>query len=83
MRVDILQELANSGFWDVLKEDILVPLIDEIKDVTNPLEINGRKLDAEKCYYAKALTAARLKQLVATLDRLKQDKNSTSGEDFE
>lgn len=83
MRRDILQDFANSAFWEVLKEDLLVPLIDEVKDVTQPLVINGVKLKAEDCYYTKALTAARLKQLVSTLDRLKQEKNSTSSEDFE
>jgi len=79
----VLQNFANSGSWDIVKENIFFPLIDSVKDVSRPFKIGDKEIEPEKAYLAKVLTTQKLNEIVETLDRLQSGKGKIEDIDFE
>lgn len=78
-----LLNLSNSAQWQIIKDGYLLPILDDVKDVSKPLVIGNVKLDAEKSYYAKGLTAIKLREIINTIDRFKNRNTLFSNENFE
>ena len=86
MNKDILQVLknfANSGIWDIIREEVFEPLLDNVKDVSIPYKLGGKEIEPEKAYLAKALTAQKLKGIIETFDRLKSSNVKANEINFE
>jgi len=86
MNKDIIQTLrnfANSGVWDIIRDEIFEPLIDNVKDVSIPFKVGDKEIEPEKAYLAKALTTEKLKGIVEMFDRLQSPKVKAKDINFE
>ena len=86
MNKDIIQTLrnfANSGVWDIIRDEIFEPLIDNVKDVSIPFKVGDKEIEPEKAFLAKALTAQKLKGIVETFNRLQNSNIKAKDIDFE
>jgi len=86
MEKDVLQTLrnfANSGVWDIIRDEIFEPLIDNVKDVSIPFKLGDKVIEPEKAYLAKALTTEKLKGIVEMFDRLQSPKVKAKDINFE
>lgn len=78
-----LSNFSNSAQWEIIKDGYLMPMLYDIRDVTKPFKVGDEIIDAQHAYYAKGLTAIKIKEFIDTLDRMKDNINSASSEDFE
>ena len=86
MNKDILQVLknfANSGTWDIIREEVFEPLLNNVKDVSIPFKIGDKEIEPEKAYLAKALTSQKLKGIIEMFDRLKSSNVKVKEINFE
>lgn len=86
MNKDILNSLqgfANSGVWDIIRDEVFEPLIDSVKDVSKPFKVGGEEIEPEKAYLAKALTTQKLKEIVEMFNRLKKPNVKAKDINFE
>ena len=86
MNKDILRTLknfANSGTWDIIRDEIFEPLIDNVKDVSIPFKIGDETIEPEKAFLAKTLTTQKLKGIVEMFDRLQNPKVKVKDINFE
>ena len=86
MKKDVLQTLrnfANSGVWDILRDEVFEPLIDKVKDVSVPFKIGDKVIEPEKAYLAKTLTTQKLKGIVEMFNRLQNPNVKAKEINFE
>jgi len=86
MNKDILRTLknfANSGTWDIIRDEVFEPLIDNVKDVSIPFKIGDETIEPEKAFLAKTLTTQKLKGIVEMFDRLQNPKVKVKDINFE
>ena len=86
MNKDILRTLknfANSGTWDIIRDEIFEPLIDNVKDVSIPFKVGDETIEPEKAFLAKTLTTQKLKGIVEMFDRLQNPKVKVKDINFE
>lgn len=74
MDKETLQTIASSDIWEKLKE-IIFEQINDIKDVTVPLEVRGVLVKPGDAYLAKALAATKLLDFVHYIDIHKSSKS--------
>lgn len=79
----VLQSFANSGIWDLIRDDILYPLLDSIKDVSQPLRIGDKEVDPEKAYMGKVLAAQKFQEFIDKIDRIQKGKSGIKDINFE
>jgi len=86
MNKDILQSLkgfANSGIWDIIRDEVFEPLLDNVKDVSIPFKIGDEIIEPEKAYLAKTLTAQKLKGVIDMFNRLQNSNIKAKEINFE
>ncbi len=83
LTIKALKNFSNSAQWEIIKGGYLMPMLNDIRDVTKPFKVGDEIIDAEYAYYAKGLTAIKMKEFIDTVDRMRDNMNSTSSEDFE
>ena len=75
IRTDIIKNIVTSDGWKVLREDIIDPFLNETKDVTTPIEVNGEVLKGGYAYNAKYATVMELAKLIHRIERTGNIKN--------
>ncbi len=65
-----LKRFANSGMWELIKEEIFIPELDEIRDVRTRLN----NVSAKDAYEAKILASESLQKIIDRIDRLRENK---------
>tara|TARA_R100001530_G_scaffold127956_1_gene97417 strand:- start:829 stop:1080 length:252 start_codon:yes stop_codon:yes gene_type:complete len=78
-----LENFANTGTWEVIKKELLLPLLEETKDVTQPLNINDVKITVKEAYLAKILAAKKFNTLIEIIDKHKNYKEKDTNINFE
>ena len=81
--LNTLKNFANSGTWDIIRDEVFEPLIDNVKDVSIPFKLGDKVIEPEKAYLAKALTTEKLKGIVEMFDRLQSPKVKAKDINFE
>ena len=81
--ITTLKNFANSGVWDIIRDEVFEPLIDNVKDVSIPFKVGDKEIEPEKAFLAKALTAQKLKGIVEMFDRLQNPKVKVKDINFE
>lgn len=81
--IEVIKNFAKSSQWDIVKDNLLLPALDNIKDVSQPLKIDGENIEASEAYLAKSLAAKKLKSIIRFIDTLDSKKSNTlKKEDF-
>lgn len=82
MDKETLQYIANSDIWDKIRDDILLPKIDEMSNVMNEIKVNGKKLNSKDAYNAKVNTTKVLLGVINEIEVFKGN-NVPDKRDFE
>lgn len=80
-----LINLANSGMWEIIRDDFLTEELNNIKDVTTPIGVTEKNvvLTVENIYAAKLLAAKRLSKIINVINRCVDRKEGVSApEDY-
>jgi|TARA_Y100000310_G_C20687835_1_gene820242 hypothetical protein len=78
-----LENFADTGTWDVIKKELIIPLLEETKDVTQPLLIDDIKINAKEAYLAKILAARKFNTLIGIIDKHKNSNRKNTNTNFE
>lgn len=74
-----LKQFANSGMWDVVKEELFEVELDKIRDVRN----NLGDIPAKDAYRAKILASKAIENIIKTIDLLKNSSGSNKAINYE
>lgn len=77
LREETIKKLVTSDVWNILKEEILLPYIDYVKDVTNPIKVGDVQLKSGDAYNTKVHTAEKLKGLILHIEKYKNYKSGS------
>ena len=78
-----LQYIADSGIWERIKEEVILPKIEETASVMNDIVVNGNKLSPQEAYCTKAYTVQVLLEMIKSLDMHKSRRTSPIKESSE
>ncbi len=79
---EALESFASSSYWEIIRDNLLAPLIIEYGDVSKPFKYGVKELESADAYYAKVGATTALKELVKSINRIKKS-NVVKTEDFE
>jgi len=77
-----LSEFASSDTWVLLKEEVILPLLNDIKDVTKPIKYGDITIPAKEAQVAKFLAATQINELIYTIDFLRKKSSEGVPEDY-
>ena len=77
-----LENFSNSSNWEVIKKELVIPLLEETKDVTQPLNIEDIDVNPKEAYLAKILAARKLQTFIIIIDKHKDSNKNNQNINF-
>lgn len=63
-----MQQLASSTYWDIVRDEFIIPEMQKINNVYNDLDLAENERDFKAKYLAKQIAFGKIEMIISKID---------------